>query len=102
YMTRGFSPSADVTPIFLQDFDVDDGRVPCPMRTQTVTAPQGLFMMNGEEIDSASAKLAERVKKEAGTDLKADVDLAYKLTMNRPPSPSEKDLALSYLQNDPE
>ena len=103
YITRGFSPSADVTPNFLQSFDVDDGRVPCPMRTQTVTAPQGLFMMNGAEIDSASAKLAERVKKESGNgDLNTEVDLAYRLTINRPPSPSEKDLALSYLQGDPE
>lgn len=102
YITRGFSPSADVTPIFLQAFDVDDGRVPCPLRTQTITAPQGLFMMNGEEIDMASAKLAERVKKATGTDLTAGVDLAYRLTIDRPPSPSEKDMALSYLQNDPE
>ncbi|SPF55859.1 conserved exported hypothetical protein [Candidatus Sulfopaludibacter sp. SbA4] len=102
YMARGFSPSADVTPIFLQAFDVDDGRVPCPMRTQTVTAPQGLFMMNGEEIDSASQKLAERVMKESGGDLKAAVNLAYRITLNRPPGPSEEDLALSYLKGDPE
>ena len=100
-MTRGFSPSADVTPIFLQDFDVDDGRVPCPMRTQTVTAPQGLFMMNGEEIDAASAKLAERALKEAGGNLKSAVDTAYRITLDRPPVPSEEDLALSYLKDDP-
>jgi len=102
YMTRGFSPSADVTPIFLQDFDVDDGRVPCPMRTQTVTAPQGLFMMNGEEIDAASAKLAERALKQSGGDLKTAVDAAYRITLNRPPAASEEDLALSYLKDDPE
>jgi hypothetical protein len=102
YMTRGFSPSSDVTPLFLQAFDVDDGRVPCPMRTQTVTAPQGLFMMNGEEIDAASAKLAERVMKESGGDLKAAVNLAYRITLNRPPGPSEEDLALSYLKGDPQ
>ena len=40
YMIRGFSTSRDVTPNFLQSFDVDDGRAPCPVRTQTVTAPQ--------------------------------------------------------------
>ena len=39
YMARGYSSSRDVTPNFLQAFDVD-GRAPCPMRTQTVTAPQ--------------------------------------------------------------
>jgi hypothetical protein len=101
YMTRGFSTNSEVTPNFLQAFDVDDGRVPCPMRTQTVTAPQGLFMMNSEEIESASTKLAERLQKESGGDLKTAVDLGYKLTFARPPSNLEEDRALSYIQNDP-
>ena len=61
-MIRGYSTSRDVVPNFLQAFDVDDGRVPCPMRTQTVTAPQALFLMNSEEIDKASAKFAERLQ----------------------------------------
>ena len=101
YMTRGFSTNSEVTPNFLQVFDVDDGRAPCPMRTQTVTAPQGLFMMNSEEIESASVKLAERLQKESGGDLKTAVELGYRLTFGRLPSASEKDRALSYLENDP-
>ncbi len=101
YMTRGFSTNSEVTPNFLQVFDVDDGRAPCPVRTQTVTAPQGLFMMNSEEVESASAKLAERLQKESGGDLNAAVELGYRLTFGRPPSPSEKDRALSYIENDP-
>jgi hypothetical protein len=101
YMTRGFSTNSEVTPNFLQVFDVDDGRAPCPIRTQTVTAPQGLFMMNSEEIESASVKLAERLQKESGGDLKAAVDLGYKLTFGRPPSAAEKDRALSYIESDP-
>ncbi len=101
YLTRGFSTNSEVTPNFLQVFDVDDGRAPCPMRTQTVTAPQALFMMNSEEVEGASAKLAERLQKESGGDLKAAVDLGYRLTFGRPPSGVEKDRALSYLENDP-
>jgi hypothetical protein len=106
YMTRGFSTNSEVTPNFLQVFDVDDGRAPCPVRTQTVTAPQGLFMMNSEEIENASIKLAERLQKESAAsqstgDLKAAVDLGYRLTLGRPPLPAEKDRALSYLQDDP-
>ena len=62
YMIRGYSTSRDVVPNFLQAFDVDDGRAPCPLRTQTVTAPQALFLMNSDEIDKASAKLAERLQ----------------------------------------
>jgi hypothetical protein len=102
YMARGFSPSADVTPNFLQTFDVDDGRVPCPLRTQTITAPQSLFLMNGTEIDNASAKLAARVMKASGGDLKSAVNLAYRITVGRPPGASEEDLALTYLKGDPE
>ena len=64
YMIRGFSTSRDVVPNFLQSFDVDDGRLPCPLRTRTVTAPQALFLMNGEEVDKASVKLAERLQKD--------------------------------------
>ena len=61
-MIRGYSTSRDVVPNFLQAFDVDDGRAPCPVRTQTVTAPQALFLMNSDEIEKASAKFAERLQ----------------------------------------
>ena len=101
YMVRGYSTSRDVTPTFLQAFDVDDGRAPCPMRTRTVTAPQALFMMNGPEIERASGKLAERLKAESGGDLKAAVDLAYRITLARRPSAEETAKALAYLANDP-
>jgi hypothetical protein len=101
YMIRGFSTSADIVPTFLLAFDVDDGRMPCPMRTQTVTAPQGLFMMNSEDVENASAKLAERLQKESGGDLPKAVDLGYRLTLDRPPSPGEKDRALTYIEGDP-
>jgi hypothetical protein len=101
YMIRGFSTSTEIVPNFLQAFDVDDGRLPCPLRTQTVTAPQGLFMMNSDEVENASAKLAARLQKESGGDLKNAVDLGYRLTLDRPPSPAEKDGALTYIESDP-
>jgi hypothetical protein len=99
YMIRGYSTGDDVMPAFLQAFDVDDGRAPCPVRTQTVTAPQALFMMNSPEIEKASAKFAERLEKESGGDLKAAVDLAYEIVLARPPSSSEKQRALGYLED---
>jgi hypothetical protein len=66
-----------------------------------VTAPQGLFLMNSDEIERASAKFAERLQKEAGTDLAAAVDLGYRIVLARPPSGLERDEAMTYLQNDP-
>jgi hypothetical protein len=100
-MIRGFSTSRDVVPNFLQVFDVDDGRLPCPLRTRTVTAPQGLFLMNSDEVERASVKFGERLQKEAGTDLTAAVDLGYRIALGRSPSGVEKDEAMTYLQNDP-
>jgi hypothetical protein len=102
YMVRGFTPSRDVMPNFLQAFDVDDGRLPCPVRTQTVTAPQGLFLMNSDEIEKASAKFAERLRKESGGDLNTALDLAYRIAFSRQPSAQEKDRALTYLAGDPD
>lgn len=101
YIVRGFSTSREVVPNFLQSFDVDDGRAPCPVRTQTVTAPQGLFLMNSPEIEKASTMFAERLTKESAGDLNKAVDLAYRIALNRPPSPGEKDNALTYVGADP-
>ena len=99
-MVRGYSPSRDVTPNFLQTFDVDDGRAPCPMRTQTVTAPQALFLMNSPDVDKACTQLGARLQKETTGDLPSAVDLAYRLVLTRPPSPAEKHTALGYLGSD--
>lgn len=101
YMIRGFSTNRELVPNFLQSFDVDDGRAPCPLRTQTVTAPQALFLMNSDEVDKASSKLAERLQKDSGGELASAVELGYRITLGRPASASEKDYALTYVANDP-
>jgi len=101
YMIRGYSTSRDLTPHFLRAFDVDDGRAPCPLRTQTVAAPQALFLMNSEVIEQATARFAQRLRKEAGGRLPDAVDLAYRITLARLPSPAEKARALDYLAEDP-
>ena len=98
YMTRGFVPSTEIMANFLQSFDVDDGRVPCPVRTQTVTAPQALFTMNDNLVEQASTKLATRLA--AAPDLRSAAQLAYKETLGRPPSAVELDRALSFLGDD--
>ncbi len=100
YLVRGYSASRKVTPDFLEAFDVDDGRAPCPLRTRTVTAPQALFLMNSDEVDAASERLAARLRSEAGEGLGAAVDLAFRLVVSRPATPGEMRDALAYLGND--
>ena len=102
YLVRGYIPSTDVMNNFLTSFDVDDGRAACPVRTQTVTAPQALFTMNNELIEKQSGRLAEKVLKESSGDVRVAVALAYRTTLGRVPSGAELDHALTYIGNDPE
>jgi len=102
YMVRGYIPSTDVMDNFLTSFDVDDGRTPCPVRTQTVTAPQALFTMNGDLVEKESEKLAALVLNESSGDLRAAVTSAYQRTLGRRPSANELDYSLTYIGNDPE
>jgi hypothetical protein len=101
YLTRGYIPSTDVMNNFLTAFDVDDGRTPCPIRTETVTAPQALFTMNNELVEQESEKLAAVVLKEASGDLHEAVAAAYERTLGRRPSGRELDYALTYIESDP-
>ncbi len=100
YIQRGYHQSMDVMPNFLQAFDVDDGRAPCPERTRTVTAPQSLFLMNDKLVTDAVAKFAERLRKESNGDIGRAIDLGFRITVARPPSAREKDNALSYVNGD--
>ncbi len=101
YMQRGYHQSMDVMPNFLQVFDAEDGRAPCPERTRTVTAPQSLFLMNDKMMVDASVKFAERLREVSRGDLSSAVELGYRIALSRPPSNREKDNALSYIENDP-
>jgi hypothetical protein len=102
YLVRGYIPSTDVMNNFLTSFDVDDGRTPCPVRTQTVTAPQALFTMNGDLVEKESEKLASVVLKESSGDVHAAVTAAYQRTLGRKPSAAELDYSLTYIGKDPD
>ncbi len=101
YLVRGYSSQRNIVPHFLEIFDVDDGRVPCPLRTSTVTAPQALFLMNSPAIERACGQLARRLKQESGGDLEQAVNLAYRITVARSPTSLETGHALAYLDHDP-
>ena len=100
YMTRGYIPSTEVMNNFLTSFDVDDGRTVCPIRTQTVTAPQALFTMNGDLVESESEKLAALSLKEASGDSATAVAIMYQRALGRKPSGRELDYALTYIGKD--
>jgi hypothetical protein len=57
--------------------------------------------MNSDVVEGATARFADRLGKESGGDLGAAVDLGYRVAVARPPTASEKEIAMAYLQGDP-
>ena len=89
YLQRGYRASQEIMPAFLQSFDAEDGRTVCTRRNQTETAPQALYLMNSDLVETVSRKLADRIHTETGTDWTASIRLGYRLVLGRPPTDAE-------------
>ncbi|MBI3867904.1 MAG: DUF1553 domain-containing protein [Verrucomicrobia bacterium] len=100
YMARGYRSSSEAMPDYLQTFDAEDGRAVCPRRTQTVTAPQALFLMNSEAVNDAAGLFAKRLRNRAGADPAAAVALGFEIALGRDPTGEERQIALDLLQGD--
>lgn len=100
YMARGYIPSTDVMANFLRTFAVDDGRTPCPVRENSVSAPQALFTMNDPMVERAAGKVAERVLRESGGRLEEAVGWAYRVVVGRPAERAELERSLRYVGGD--
>lgn len=78
----------------LESFDCPDPSVKTPQRGATTTPLQALGMMNGSFVLRQSARMAARLRAEAGDQLESQVRLAYRLVFARPPSEVELNRAL--------
>ena len=67
----------------LANFDAAEPDRTCPVRFVTVQPTQALGMMNGAFAREEAAKLAARLKREAGADRAAQVKLAWRLVTSR-------------------
>jgi hypothetical protein len=85
-----------VTPL-LSAFDFPDTDTTCEARFNTTQPGQALAMLNGDFMNEEALALAERVKKEAGPDLKARVAHALQITLTRKPSQAEIDRGLALI-----
>ncbi|MBS1829075.1 MAG: DUF1553 domain-containing protein [Acidobacteria bacterium] len=99
YMGRGTDSSMIMMPAYLRLFDAEDGHVTCARRERSISAPQVLFLLNGDLAQTAAKNLAKRLETEAGASPPAKVEYGYKLALGRAPSARERDHALSYLNN---
>ena len=100
YLQRGYRASQNVMPAFLLTFDAEDGRTVCTRRNQTETAPQALFLMNSEQVESASKGFAERLQTLSGGDPDRLISLGYRMAFGRVPTDLEKSRARAYLDGE--
>jgi hypothetical protein len=79
----------------LDAFDCPDPSVKTPSRAITTTPLQALGLMNNSFVLRQASHLAARVGHEAGADEARRVVLVYRLTLARPPNPTELSRAVA-------
>ena len=80
----------------LSDFDFADTDSSCAARFTTTQPTQALGMLNGKFLNQQSVDFANRLRREAGTDVTQQVILAFRLALCREPDDfmTKKGLAL--------
>ena len=86
----------------LDVFDKPDTVSSCARRNRSTIAPQALILMNNAFVLMEAKMFADRIRKEAGTDVREQVDLAFQLALSRKPTAKELEQSTAFLRNDPE
>lgn len=84
----------------LEVLDLCDVNQTSERRVTTSIAPQALTLYNGQFVNEQSAKFAQRLLREAGTEPERQIDLAYRLALARHPKPDELAAMSSYLASE--
>jgi len=87
-------------PLF-ETFDQPNLINSCERRNRSTIAPQALLMMNNNFVIMEARFFAERVRRESGDDVRAQVERAYRLALSRPPQESELSAATAYIRSTP-
>jgi Protein of unknown function (DUF1553)/Protein of unknown function (DUF1549) len=74
----------------LETLDCPDPSVKTPQRATTTTPLQALALMNNSFIQRQAIAFADRIRKEAGDTLEAQIDLAYRLAFGRLATKNER------------
>ena len=84
----------------LETFDAPDGNATTPHRNITTTAPQALFLVNGDWALARAEALAARLEhaQPASTSYQDRVVVAFRLAFGRSPEPDETAEAIAFLR----
>lgn len=81
----------------LEPFDLPRMTPNCEKRAASTAAPQSLLMMNNPFVIQQAELLANRVREKAGTDLAAQVRLAWRLVFSLKPADSAVQAGVEFL-----
>jgi hypothetical protein len=87
-------------PLF-ETFDQPNLINSCERRNRSTIAPQALLLMNNNFVISEARFFAERLRREAGDQVKAQVDRAFQLALGRAPQESERTKAIEFISSTP-
>jgi len=82
----------------LETFDAALASPNCEVRNVSTVAPQALMLMNSRFIHEYAGSFAQRVRDEAGADVKAQVAHAWKLAYAAEPSVSDMERSAAFVQ----
>ena len=81
----------------LDTFDSASVEPNCEARKSSTVTPQALLLLNSDFIARQAEFFAERIRKEAGSDINAQITLAWKLAYQQPPAQTDLREALAFL-----
>lgn len=74
---------------FLEVLDVCDTTRSTELRNRTTIAPQALTLFNGDFVNRQARHFADRLQREAGGEPAKQIELAFRLSLCRSPTPTE-------------
>ena len=84
-------------PTILQKFDFPQMNPNCVERAESTVVPQALHLLNNKLVRDLSESFADRVRKEAGKDIRNQIRRAYLILLSRPPKMEEMKISLEFL-----
>ncbi len=83
----------------LETFDLPRMTTNCVKRRTSNVVSQALLMLNSRFTDQRAARLAEQIAAQPGDDRRQQIDLTTRRILGRPPTDSEFELGMEFLQS---
>lgn len=81
----------------MQAFDGPDAQASCGRRENTTVAPQALALLNDPFVRARAMDFAQRIERESGAGIEAQVRWAWNLALGREPSADDVGSCIAFI-----